>query len=56
VLWGKEDRLMPAAAAEQWRGLLANARAQLVGQAGHFPALEQPEGSAGAVLRLMGIA
>ncbi|MFI5267492.1 MAG: alpha/beta fold hydrolase [Chloroflexota bacterium] len=50
VVWGNEDKLMPAATAEQWRELLPNARVQLVERAGHFPALEQPAATASVVL------
>ncbi|HEY8691944.1 MAG TPA: alpha/beta fold hydrolase [Chloroflexota bacterium] len=53
VVWGKEDKLMPAATAEQWRDLLPNVRVQLVEQAGHFPALEQPAATSSIVLDFM---
>lgn len=50
VVWGKEDRLVPCAVADQWAELLPSARVALVPDAGHFPALEQPQQTADAVL------
>ena len=43
LLWGKEDRIVPAVYAEEFAGRIADARVQLVDAAGHAPQLEQPE-------------
>jgi len=53
IVWGREDKLMPCAAAEQWAGLLPQARVALIPEASHFPALEQPELVAEAAMGLM---
>ncbi len=54
VVWGREDRLLPAATAERWCELLPNARLKLIAKAGHFPGLEQPQPTADAVLGFVG--
>jgi pimeloyl-ACP methyl ester carboxylesterase len=43
VLWGKEDRLVPAVYADEFTRRLPHARVQTIGDAGHAPHLEQPE-------------
>ena len=53
VVWGKEDRLMPASTTERWRDLLPQAQVALIDDAGHFPALEQPQQTAAAVLNVV---
>jgi pimeloyl-ACP methyl ester carboxylesterase len=50
VVWGAEDRLIPASTAERWMSSLPFAHVRRVDQAGHFPALEQPQPTADAVL------
>jgi pimeloyl-ACP methyl ester carboxylesterase len=41
ILWGKEDRLVPPAYAQEFARRIPAARVELVGQAGHMPQLEQ---------------
>ena len=43
VLWGKEDRLVPAVYADEFSHRISGARVQLVEGAGHAPQLEQAE-------------
>lgn len=50
VAWGKQDRLIPFPAAEQWAAALPHAQVQLIDNAGHFPALEHPQAVASLVL------
>jgi len=54
VVWGREDRLLPVSCAGQWIELLPSARLQVIANAGHFPALEQPQQTADAVLGFIG--
>lgn len=42
VIWGKQDGLVPPLYAEEFGSRLANARVELVDNAGHVPQLEQP--------------
>lgn len=50
VLWGTQDKLIPPETAQRWAELLPKAEVRSIDQAGHFPALEQPEAVADAVL------
>ncbi|MBI2202339.1 MAG: alpha/beta hydrolase [Candidatus Rokubacteria bacterium] len=43
VIWGQDDRLVPAVYAEEFTKRLAHARAHTVGGAGHAPHAEQPK-------------
>jgi pimeloyl-ACP methyl ester carboxylesterase len=43
VVWGKEDRLVPAVYAEEFGRRIAGARVEIVDGAGHAPHLEQGE-------------
>jgi pimeloyl-ACP methyl ester carboxylesterase len=49
LLWGSDDRLVPAVYAEEFTRRLAGARVQTVKDCGHAPQLEQPEVVARAV-------
>jgi pimeloyl-ACP methyl ester carboxylesterase len=49
LVWGKEDRLVPPAYAEEFAQRIDGARVEIVDQAGHAPHLERPE----AVVRLV---
>jgi pimeloyl-ACP methyl ester carboxylesterase len=42
VIWGKEDRLVPAIYANEFAGRIPGTRVQTVDGAGHAPQLEQP--------------
>jgi pimeloyl-ACP methyl ester carboxylesterase len=43
VVWGKEDRLVPPAYADEFARRLPGARVELVADAGHAPQLEHPD-------------
>jgi pimeloyl-ACP methyl ester carboxylesterase len=43
VVWGKDDRLVPAAYAEEFVQRIVGARVQTVGGTGHAPHVEEPE-------------
>jgi pimeloyl-ACP methyl ester carboxylesterase len=43
LVWGREDRLVPVAYAEEFVRRLAGARVQMIDGAGHAPHLEQAE-------------
>jgi pimeloyl-ACP methyl ester carboxylesterase len=42
IVWGKEDRLVPPVYAQEFAHRIPGARVELVDQAGHMPAVEQP--------------
>jgi pimeloyl-ACP methyl ester carboxylesterase len=42
VIWGAEDRLLPAGYAHRWVAALPAARLQTIDDAGHLPSAEQP--------------
>ena len=43
MVWGREDRLVPASYAETFTGRLVSAKTELIDGAGHAPHLERPE-------------
>jgi pimeloyl-ACP methyl ester carboxylesterase len=43
LVWGEEDRIVPAAQAEAWRKVLPDAHVRIVPDAGHLVHLEKPE-------------
>ncbi len=49
IVWGKADRIIAPAYAQEFAGRIAGARVELIDQAGHLPHLEQPEAVAKAV-------
>jgi pimeloyl-ACP methyl ester carboxylesterase len=46
IVWGREDRIVPVACAEQYRRLLPSARLTVLDRCGHAPPVEQPDGFA----------
>jgi pimeloyl-ACP methyl ester carboxylesterase len=42
ILWGEQDRLLPATSAEDFRRHIPGARVELIPNCGHIPQLEQP--------------
>lgn len=36
LVWGKEDRMMPAGNAQAWQGLISNSRVEIIERAGHL--------------------
>jgi pimeloyl-ACP methyl ester carboxylesterase len=54
IVWGKADRIIAPAYAQEFAGRIAGARVELIDQAGHLPHLEQPEAVAKAVRAFLG--
>jgi pimeloyl-ACP methyl ester carboxylesterase len=54
VVWGKDDRLVPAVYADEFVRRLPGARLEHVDGAGHAPHLEHPERVAGMVRDFVG--
>lgn len=53
ILWGAEDRGVPATLAEGFRGLLPQAEVRIIPDTGHVPHSEQPAAVAAALLPLL---
>ena len=49
IVWGKADRIIAPAYAQEFAGRIAGARIELIDQAGHLPHVEQSEAVAKAV-------
>ncbi len=54
VIWGREDRLVPASYAREFVAAIPDAAHELVPGAGHCPHLEQREAVTAATLRFLG--
>ncbi|HET7342363.1 MAG TPA: alpha/beta hydrolase [Methylomirabilota bacterium] len=50
VVWGREDRIVPAECGELYRGALPNATLRVLERCGHLPPIEQPDAFARLVL------
>jgi pimeloyl-ACP methyl ester carboxylesterase len=50
VLWGENDKVLPAAYAARWRELVPHARVEVIGECGHLPHVEKAEVAAEKVL------
>ena len=50
IVWGREDRIVPAICGEQYRQLLPSARLKVLDQCGHLPPIEQPDAFARLVV------
>ena len=50
IVWGREDRIVPAVCGEQYRKLLPDARLTVLDKCGHLPPIEQPDTFARLVL------
>lgn len=53
LLWGRQDRVFPAAGAQQAARLIPDARVRLIDACGHYPHWEQPAAFAEAVLAFL---
>ena len=53
LVWGESDRIVPARYAEDFRDAIANARVEIIPEAGHLPEVEQPDRLADAVLSFL---
>ncbi len=54
VIWGKQDRLVPPAYAEEFASRIPGARVEMIDQAGHLPTVEHPARVAGLVEDFLG--
>jgi pimeloyl-ACP methyl ester carboxylesterase len=54
IVWGREDRIIAAAYAQEFANRIAGARVQLIERAGHLPHLEQPGAVVSAVRAFLG--
>jgi pimeloyl-ACP methyl ester carboxylesterase len=52
IVWGAQDRILPAGHARRWAELLPGARVEIIDQAGHLPFDEQPAASLRALSAL----
>ena len=43
IVWGKDDKLVSSAYAEEFGRRIANSRVEVLEDCGHIPQLEQPE-------------
>lgn len=53
ILWGEEDRILPAAHAPAFKERLANARLELMPACGHLPHIEQKDAFVSSVTRFI---
>lgn len=54
ILWGAEDRILPAGQARRWAGLVPGARLAIIDEAGHLPLAEQAGASLEAIWTFCG--
>ncbi len=54
IVWGKADRIIDAAYAQEFANRIAGAKAVMIEKAGHLPHLEQPEATGRAVQEFVG--
>jgi pimeloyl-ACP methyl ester carboxylesterase len=55
VVWGKQDRLVPVAYAEEFGRRIAGSRVEVIDECGHIPQLEQPEKTFALVSDFLGM-
>jgi len=54
IVWGREDRIVPAICGEQYQRLLPNATLHVLERCGHLPPVEHPDRFARLVLDFLG--
>jgi len=54
IIWGKADRIIAPAYAQEFAGKIAGARIEVIDKAGHLPHLEQPDAVAKAARAFLG--
>jgi len=54
IVWGKADRIIAPAYAQEFAGKIAGARIEMIDKAGHLPQLEQPDAVVKAVRGFLG--
>ena len=50
LIWGEEDKFLPAAYAKAWQKRVAGMRVALIPECGHIPHVEKPEATAAHIL------
>ncbi|HUY48747.1 MAG TPA: alpha/beta fold hydrolase [Streptosporangiaceae bacterium] len=55
VVWGAQDRLLPVEYAHRWVAALGTARLEIIDEAGHLPAVEQPDTFAALVREFLSL-
>lgn len=53
VIWGKQDKLVPAVYADEFRTRIKGARVEIIDQCGHIPQIEQFETTVGLVRQFL---
>ena len=56
IVWGEDDRLVPAAYANEFGAAIAGSRVEIVRDAGHIPQAEQMETTLALVRDFLGAA
>ena len=54
VLWGAQDKFLPARYADAWTAQIPDARVELIAECGHLPHMEKPELAARKLLNFIG--
>ena len=54
ILWGAQDKFLPARYADAWKAQIADARVELIAECGHLPHMEKSELAARKVLDFIG--
>jgi pimeloyl-ACP methyl ester carboxylesterase len=54
ILWGEQDRLVPASYARRFADLIPGSTVTMIGDSGHLPQVEQPERTAAALVDFLG--
>lgn len=53
ILWGEEDRILPAASVDYFRAHLPHAAVEIVPRAGHLPMMERPRFVSARIVRFL---
>ncbi len=51
IVWGEQDRIVPAGYAREWAKLIRHADKVIIPDAGHYVHIERPEACAAAITR-----
>lgn len=54
IIWGKADRIIAPAYAQEFAGKIPGAKIEMIDKAGHLPQLEQPDAVTKAVRAFLG--
>lgn len=56
IIWGREDRLIPAAYAEAWRTSIPGSQVTVIPECGHLPTVEKADEVASQIAKFIGAA